>query len=186
MYLLLACSLAVITVVLERGWFWWDQSRTKCMDTRAAVLEQIKQKQWQDAVAGMEGRTDYILNVLRSGIEHRTAAPVKAMEKTAAEEIQKMKKYLNLLDTMITVAPMLGIFGTVIGIIASFKVLGSAGISQPQEVVSGISQALITTAAGLFISIMAVFPFQYFNSRVENAVHEIEQFATELEIVSGS
>ncbi len=67
-----------------------------------------------------------------------------------------MRRYMTVLDTMITVAPLLGIFGTVIGIISSFDLLGSSGIEHPQAVTAGIAQALITTAAGLGI---AIFPF---------------------------
>jgi len=107
----------------------------------------------------------------------------KAMEATAAEEIRNMRRYMGVLDTMITVAPLLGIFGTVIGIIGSFEALGTAGIDQPQAVTAGIAQALITTAAGLGIAILSVFPYNYFNSKVEKAVLNIEKYATSLEIV---
>lgn len=107
----------------------------------------------------------------------------KAMESAAAEEIKRMRRFTTVLDTMITVAPLLGIFGTVIGIITSFELLGASGIEHPQAVTAGIAQALITTAAGLGIAILSVFPFNYFNSRVENATLIIEKYATSLEIV---
>jgi biopolymer transport protein ExbB len=94
-----------------------------------------------------------------------------------------MRRYISVLDTMITVAPLLGIFGTVIGIISSFEILGVSGIERPQAVTAGIAQALITTAAGLGIAILSVFPYNYFNSRVENAVLAIEKYSTSLEIV---
>jgi len=105
------------------------------------------------------------------------------MESAAAEEIKRMRRYMNILDTMITVAPLLGIFGTVIGIILSFEVLGSSGIEHPEAVTAGIAQALITTATGLGIAILTVFPYNYFNSRVENSAISIEKYATSLEIV---
>jgi biopolymer transport protein ExbB len=107
----------------------------------------------------------------------------KAMEAAAVDELKRMRRHLGVLDTMITVAPLLGIFGTVIGIITSFDVLGSTGIEHPQQVTAGIAQALITTATGLGIAILSVFPYNYFNSRVENAAHAIEKHATMLEIV---
>ena len=107
----------------------------------------------------------------------------KAMETSAADEVKRMRRYLGVLDTMITVTPLLGIFGTVLGIIASFEVLGNMGIEEPQAVTGGIAQALITTAAGLGIAIFSVFPYNYFTSRVENAVLTIEKYATSLEIV---
>jgi len=84
---------------------------------------------------------------------------------------------------MITVAPLLGIFGTVLGIISSFQMLGASGIEHPQAVTAGIAQALLTTAAGLGIAILSVFPYNYFNARLATAAHEMEKYATSLEIV---
>jgi len=77
----------------------------------------------------------------------------------------------------------LGFLGTVIGIILSFESLGSTVIEHPETVAMGIAQALITTAAGLVIAILTVFPYNYFNSRIEDAAHSIEKYATSLEIV---
>ena len=102
------------------------------------------------------------------------------------EEIKRMKRYLPVLDTLITAAPLLGILGTVIGIIHSFDMLGRAGIQDPQAVTSGIAQALITTAAGLLIAIFTLFPYNYFMSKVEKAASRIEKYATSLEIVHGA
>ena len=101
----------------------------------------------------------------------------------AADEVERMRRYLPVLDTMITVAPLLGIFGTVIGIISSFEILGTTGIEHPREVTVGIAQALITTASGLGIAILSVFPYNYFLSRTERATLLIEKYATSLEIV---
>ena len=84
---------------------------------------------------------------------------------------------------MISIIRILGIFGTVIGIIISFDLLGTSGIEHPQAVTAGIAQALITTAAGLGIAILSVFPYNYYNARVENAAMTIEKYATSLEIV---
>jgi biopolymer transport protein ExbB len=94
-----------------------------------------------------------------------------------------MRRFLGILDTMITVAPLLGIFGTVTGIINSFEVLGSSGIEQPLAVTAGIAEALLTTAGGLAIAIPSVFFYNYFNSRAQVAALTIEKYATSLEIV---
>jgi biopolymer transport protein ExbB len=108
---------------------------------------------------------------------------LKAMEASAVEEIKQMRRYMGVLDTMITVAPLLGILGTVLGIIDSFEVMGTTGIEHPRLVTSCFAQALITTASGLGIAILSVFPFNYFNSRVERAAMNMEKYATSLEIV---
>jgi biopolymer transport protein ExbB len=108
---------------------------------------------------------------------------LKAMEGAAADTVQRMRRFMGVLDTMITVAPLLGILGTVIGIISSFDMLGTAGIENPGLVTAGVAEALITTAFGLTIAILSVIPYNYFNSRVERAVLDMEKYATRLEIM---
>ncbi len=183
MYPLLACSIIVLTVIIERIFFWigMDMHREKSLVYE--VLELCRAGDWESVRVKTKNSKDYIIKILITGILHRDFSMAKAMESAAAEEIKRMHKYMGVIDTMITVAPLLGIFGTVIGIILSFEALGSAGIEHPQAVTAGIAQALITTASGLGIAILSVFPYNYFNSRVENAALAIEKYATSLEIV---
>ena len=183
MYPLLACSILVLTVVIERLLFWISVDLHRNRQLIDDVLELCRQGDWAAVRSKVSGSKDFVIRVLVSGILHREYSMTKAMEASSAEEIRNMRRYMGVLDTMITVAPLLGIFGTVIGIITSFEALGAAGIDQPQAVTAGIAQALITTAAGLGIAIFTVFPYNYFNSRVEKAVLNIEKYATSLEIV---
>lgn len=183
MYPLLACSILVLTVIIERLLFWITVDIRRNRKLIEDVLELCRQGDWEAVRFKVSSSKDFIIRVLVSGILHREFSMTKAMEATAAEEIQNMRRYMGILDTMITVAPLLGIFGTVIGIITSFEALGTSGIDQPQAVTVGIAQALITTAAGLGIAILSVFPYNYYNSRVEKAVLNIEKYATSLEIV---
>ncbi|KPJ99771.1 MAG: flagellar motor protein MotA [Desulfobacterales bacterium SG8_35] len=183
MYPLLACSILVLTVIIERLLFWISVDLNRDMKLIEDVLELCRQGDWEAVRTKVSGSKDFIIRVIVSGILHREFSMTKAMEASAAEEIRNMRRYMGVLDTMITVAPLLGIFGTVIGIIASFEALGTAGIDQPQVVTAGIAQALITTATGLGIAILSVFPYNYFNSKVEKAVLNIEKYATSLEIV---
>ena len=99
--------------------------------------------------------------------------------------VAKMRRGMNVLDTVITVAPMLGIIGTVTGIIASFESLAIAGVGDPKAVIGGIAEALITTATGLVISVGTLFPYNYFNTRIERAQDLIEMYASHLEISLG-
>jgi biopolymer transport protein ExbB len=183
MYPLLVCSILVLTVIIERLLFWISVDMNRNMKLIEDVMELCRKGDWETVRAKVAGSKDFIIRILVSGILHREFSMTKAMEATTAEEIRNMRRYMVVLDTMITVAPLLGIFGTVIGIIGSFEALGAAGIAQPQTVTAGIAQALITTAAGLGIAILSVFPYNYFNSRVEKAVLNIEKYATSLEIV---
>jgi len=183
MYPLLACSIIVMTVIIERIFFWIGMDMRRDKPLVDDVLELCRAGNWETVREKTKGSKDYIIRILITGILHREFSIAKAMETAAADEIKRMRKYMGVMDTMITVAPLLGIFGTVIGIIASFEALGSAGIGDPQAVTSGIAQALITTATGLGIAILSVFPYNYFNSRVESAALTIEKYATSLEIV---
>ena len=183
MYPLLACSIIVMTVIIERIFFWihMDKNRNKALVDE--VLHLCRTGEWESIRLRTQGSKDYIIKILVTGILHRDFSMAKAMESAAAEEIKLMQRYMAIIDTMITVAPLLGIFGTVIGIILSFEVLGATGIEHPQAVTAGIAQALITTATGLGIAILSVFPFNYFNSRIEKATLDIDKYATSLEIV---
>jgi biopolymer transport protein ExbB len=183
MYPLLACSIIALTVIIERAIFWFVLSRRSDRQLLNDVMDRCESGDWEAVRNITANSKDPIVKILISGILHRNYSMIKAMEASAADEIKKMRRFMNVLDTMITVAPLLGIFGTVIGIIQSFDVLGTAGIEHPEFVTAGIAQALITTAAGLGIAILSVFPYNYFNSLVEDAAINIEKYATSLEIV---
>ncbi len=183
MYPLFACSVCVLTIVIERTIFWIILTRRHNRQLINEVLENCQRGEWELVKQKTLGSKDYTIRVLVSGIVHRHFSMTKAMEVAAMQEIKKMRMGMGFLDTMITVAPLLGILGTVTGIILSFDMLAHEGINNPQAVTGGIAQALITTAAGLSIAIFAVIPFNYFNVKVEQAVQSMEQYSTSLEIV---
>ena len=183
MYPLLACSFIVLTVVVERAIFWIRVGLQRKPALVDEVLELCRSGNWEAVRLKTMGSRDFVVRILVTGILHREFSMVKAMESAAADEIQRMRRTMTVLDTMITVAPLLGIFGTVTGIITSFEMLGASGIDHPEAVTAGVAEALITTATGLAIAIFSVFPFNYFNSKVRRATLEIEKYATSLEIV---
>lgn len=183
MYPLLACSVIVVTIVIERFFFWARISYERDQHLLDEVLELSQAGRWEAVRDKVAHSRDYVIRILVAGILHRDFSMSKAMESAAGDEIKQMRQYMKAMDTMITVAPLLGIFGTVLGIISSFEMLGAAGIEHPELVTGGIAQALITTASGLGIAIFTVFPYNYFNSRVEEATLAIEKYATSLEIV---
>ncbi len=183
MYPLLACSLIALTVVIERILFWIREDMRRNQSLVDDVLELCQRGDWDAVREKVRGSRDYVIGILVNGILHREFSMTKAMETAAADEMKKMRRFLGVLDTMITVAPLLGILGTVTGIITAFNLLGTAGIEQPHLATAGIAEALITTATGLFIAIPSIIPFNYFNSRTEDAALNIEKYATSLEIV---
>ena len=183
MYPLLLCSIISLTVIIERAIFWIGVGMRKNQILVDEVLELSRKGDWESIRMKARGSKNYVIRVLISGILHREYSLSKAMESAAADEISRMGRFMGILDTMITVAPLLGILGTVTGIIESFSMLGSFGIQNPQAVTGGIAQALITTAAGLIIAILTVFPYNYYNSLIDKASKTIEKYATSFEIV---
>lgn len=183
MYPLLLCSLVVLTVIFDRSFFWLAVSRQRDRRLLDEVLALCQEGDWEAVRRRVAGSRDYVIRVLISGIVHREFSMGRAMEAAAEVELKRMGRFMGVLDTMITVAPLLGIFGTVLGIISSFEMLGASGIEHPKAVTAGIAQALLTTAAGLGIAILSVFPYNYFNARLATAAHEMEKYATSLEIV---
>ncbi len=183
MYPLLLCSVISLSVVLERLFFWISVDRTRSRTLLDEVLELCRRGDWEAVRLKAAGSKNYVIRVLISGILHRDYSPGKAMESAAADEVNRMGRFMGVLDTMITVAPLLGILGTVTGIINSFNMLGTQGTENPQLVTAGIAEALITTAAGLIIAIATLVPFNMFNARIERAARRIEKYATSFEIV---
>lgn len=183
MYPLLACSLIALTVIFDRIIFWFKVGLQRNRPLVDEVLELSRVGDWDAVREKTKGCRDFVVRILVTGILHRDSSLLKAMETAAADEVLRMRRFMGVLDTMITVAPLLGIFGTVLGIISSFEMLGSAGIDNPQAVTAGVAQALITTATGLGIAILSVFPYNYFNAKVERAALDMEKYATGLEIV---
>lgn len=183
MYPLLVCSIIVLTVIIERTLFWISLEQKRNRPLLDEMLTIAEQGDWQQVREKTRDCRDHVIRILAVGILHRDYSLAKAMEAEALALVKRMRRNMVVLDTMITVAPLLGIFGTVLGIIASFNMLGAEGIGDPRAVTGGIAQALITTAAGLAVSIVAVFPYNFFNSRIDNAIHVMEKYATSLEVV---
>lgn len=183
MWPLVLCSLIVATVIVERAIFWLTLLRYRKRKLMDQILTLAESGKWQEIKEMTNATRDHIIRILVVGILHRDYDMAKAMEAETEMLMQRMHRFMPVLDTMITVAPLLGILGTVLGIISSFNMLGNEGIADPKLVTSGIAQALLTTAGGLIISIVALIPYNYFNSRIDRAIHAIEKYATSLEVV---
>ena len=182
MYPLLICSLISVAIIVERIIFWLEVKRGRDTLLISEMLQLAEKGDYDKAAQRARGSRDYIARVLLEGIVHRNYSLSQALEMGAEEEVKRMRKNLAILDTIITLAPLLGILGTVTGIINSFHLLGAAGIESPRVVTEGIAQALITTATGLAIAIMTLIPYNYFLSRIERTAREIEKFASSLEL----
>ncbi|MDO9515570.1 MAG: MotA/TolQ/ExbB proton channel family protein [Syntrophales bacterium] len=183
MYPLLFCSLVSLTIVIERGIFWVREKKRRDERLLDRFMSLVEKGDLEEARRLVADCHDSTIRVLVCGIVHREFSLKDALRMSADEEIARMKRYLPTLDTMITLAPLLGILGTVTGIIYSFNMLGSAGVENPAMITAGIGQALLTTAFGLAIAIFSLIPYNYFLSRIEKATQEMEKYGTTLEIL---
>src|SRR5262249_51373319 len=116
-----------------------------------------------------------------TGLGQAGGAPPQAREVVAEEDLGLARRYLPVLDTVITLSPLLGLLGTVTGMIAAFGVLSTTGMNQPNAITGGVAEALIATAAGLGIAIGSLVPYNYFSTKVERAAEAMEQCGSRLE-----
>ena len=187
MWPLLLCSIVSMAITIERLVYWWREKRLHKKQLLVQMLDRIESGGCDDLLssdpnrAGVQGSLDYITRILVSGLNHRHQGLRESIEIAAEDEMERMKQGLNVLDTIITLAPLLGILGTVLGIISSFELLGNSGIEDPKAVTGGIAQALITTAAGLSIALVTLVPFNYFVAKVNKAAKEINKMTARFE-----
>jgi biopolymer transport protein ExbB len=183
MYPLLLCSLVSLTLVIERTLFWIREEKRRDRRLLDELMTLVERNELEKARDLTRSTKDFVVRVMVCGIVHQAFSLRDALRMGADEEIARMRRYLPILDTMITLSPLLGILGTVTGIISSFNLLGSVGIEQPRMITAGIAQALITTAFGLLIAILSLLPYNYFLARVEKAALEMEKYGTTMEIL---
>jgi biopolymer transport protein ExbB len=179
---LAVCSVLSLAVILDRAWFWW---RSRSVGAADRVLQLAADGKWDDAVEHARASRAPQARVLAAGLEHRDAGPALAMQAAAREEMARMRRALPVLDTIITLSPLLGLLGTVTGMIAAFGVMATTGINQPTAITGGVAEALIATAAGLGIAIGTLVPYNYFLARAERTLDEIESQGTRLELIVG-
>ena len=183
MYPLLGLSFLSFAVITERLIFWTRIRFYRDHKLEIHMLELVEKGQYEDAIDAAVGTRDFIVCVLINGLRHRYYSLGLALETQAGIELKYMKKNMTVLDTIITAAPLLGILGTVVGIIMSFDVLGIQGVADPKIVTQGISQALITTAYGLCVSLFTIFPYNFFSSKCRYAADDMEKSASTLEML---
>lgn len=182
MWPLLGCSLVSLTITIERLFFWWRQKRRFSLMRIERIMDLVDEGAYGEAASVKGMGRDAVSSVLAAGLKHREHGLSEAMQVEAGIRIDAMKQGLSVLDTIVTMAPLLGILGTVLGIITSFELLGASGIEDPKAVTGGIAQALITTAAGLTVALVSLIPLNYFVARTQRETRRLEQIATQFEV----
>ncbi len=182
MWPLLLLSILVLGVVLDRLWFFFREKNSRNPQASELVWTLVEKHEFNSAAVEGLKSNDYVLRILAYALEHRSQGLANALLQASNRELKRFSKGLVLLDTSITLAPFLGLLGTVVGLIRSFGLLGDDQLQSPSVLTGGIAQALIATAFGLCIAIVALVPFNYLQAQVEEARHEIEDNATQLEL----
>ncbi|MDX9868216.1 MAG: MotA/TolQ/ExbB proton channel family protein [Kiritimatiellia bacterium] len=177
MWPLLAVSLMGLTVTFERLFaFWRYNTANFCFRRRQSELIALtREGRFDEAVACARQADSPVCRVLVKALENRQSGFQETLEAASQLELDRLRRGLSVLDTTITVAPMLGILGTVTGIINTFNMLNAAGIENPAAATAGIAEALITTAAGLIVAIACLFPFNFLVAQLKRRTNELEQ-----------
>lgn len=178
-------SLFTVAIVGERLWFWLQHARSRQPKLVDDVLGALEEGDHDKARALSADASDPVVRVLNAGITHRHASLHGAIQAAAGEELQNAGRFLTAMDTVITLAPLLGLLGTVTGIMGSFTSIGSNELAV-EKVTGGIGEALIATAFGLGIAIFTLIPYNWCHARLARLQHELETAANNLEVLVGS
>ena len=182
MWPLLCASVVALTVALERLAFALLEAVRRNPRQLAEVLSLVGQGDPDGArkAGGVTG--DFVVRALVTALGHEKAFG-EAMLHAANQELRRYSRGLALLDTIITLAPLLGLLGTVTGMINSFGMLGGAELGAPAAITGGIAEALIATAFGLLVAITALLPFNFLNALEEKARLALQNAASEVELL---
>jgi biopolymer transport protein ExbB len=172
---IILCSIAATGIVAERLWT-LRPSRVTPPNLLGQVWKWIKEKKLNNQK----------LKELRANSKHGREIMKECIQEAAARVIHDLERYLNALGTIAGIAPLLGLLGTVLGMIEIFSSFMGSGMANASSLAGGISKALITTAAGLMVAIPALFFHRYLQRRVDELVIGMEQEAIRLvEVVQG-
>jgi biopolymer transport protein ExbB len=174
MWPLLALSFLSLGIVVERTKWYLAARRARSPQTLAQVYAALAHGDTNGAQRIARGSADPRVRVISHGLEHAEIDVEIATEIRAEEEVKIGRRFLGALDTIITLAPLLGLLGTVVGIMHSFQFVGADQELAVSKVSGGIGEALIATAFGLGIAIFTLIPFNFLGHQVEDLEVELE------------
>ncbi len=183
MYPIAVVTVVAVCIFVERV-FWWVRFATKRSTKQLdEVYEKLEAGDLAQAIVLSAKSSDPVVRMIHHGLNHRHTSMQGALEVAAGQELRDAGRYLSAMDTIVTLAPLLGLLGTVTGIMGSFTSMGDGELAV-EKVTGGIGEALIATAAGLGIAIGTLVPMNYFHSRLAALKFDLEAAANNVLILA--
>ncbi|OHE89155.1 MAG: flagellar motor protein MotA [Verrucomicrobia bacterium RIFCSPLOWO2_12_FULL_64_8] len=185
MWPILLVSFLFLTVTVERLLFIFRENSNRDRETVEKILEKVDHRDVDGAMALGSKSRDFVAKILLYALSNKDTSLSNAFIRASNQELSRFQQGLATLDTCITAAPLLGLLGTVTGMMNTFGALGSGGdiAANASKITGGVAEALIATACGLAIAVTALMPFNYLNARLEEASHEVEDASNALELI---
>jgi len=184
MWPILLLSFVAITVVVERLLFTLRENASREPEVVEKMLEAVERGDIDAALAMGRKSRDFIAKILVYSLSNRQYSLSNAFIRASGQELARFQQGMATLDTCITAAPLLGLLGTVTGMMRAFGALGTGDVSaNAGQITGGVAEALIATACGLAIAIMSLLPFNYLNARAEQAKQDVADVSHALEIL---
>jgi biopolymer transport protein ExbB len=185
MWPMITLSFVALTVVVERILFMIRENASRDHELVEKMLEKVETRDIDGAVALGKKSRDFVARVLVYALSNKDTSLSNAFIRASNQELARFQQGLAILDTVITAAPLLGLLGTVTGMMGTFGSLGAGGdiASKAAGITGGVAEALIATACGLAVAVCTLFPFNILNARLEEARHEVEDVSNALELI---
>jgi biopolymer transport protein ExbB len=185
MWPILLVSFVGLTVIVERVLFIIRENSNRDIETVEKMLEKVEAGDLDNALAIGKQSKDFIARILVYTLTNRDYSMHNAFIRASTQELTRFQQGTAILDTVVTASPLLGLLGTVTGMMRTFGSLGEGGdiAANAGKITGGVAEALIATACGLAVAITGLFPLNYMNSRVEEAKHEVSDAANALEML---
>ena len=185
---IIACSIVALAIIIERLWA-LRREKVAPENLVAQIWQMHRKGSLTNAHITTVQESSSLGRILAAGLvnqKHSREVMKESIEEVGRQVVHELERYLNTLGTIASITPLLGLLGTVIGMIKVFSVITTAGVGNPTVLAGGISEALITTAAGLSVAIPSLMFHRYFGGQVERLVVVMEEQALKLvEVIQG-
>ena len=184
MWPILLLSFIALTVVVERMLFIVRENSHREAEVVEKMLESVEKREIDTAVEMGKKSKDAVARIMVYSLTNREYSLSNAFIRASGQELTRYQQGMSVLDTAITAAPLLGLLGTVTGMMRTFGALGAGDIAGAAgQITGGVAEALIATCCGLFIAVCCLLPYNYLNARAEQAKQEISDASHALEIL---